>query len=219
MDPSSFDLLVRRLVNGPSRRRLLAQSLVGLAVPFTVTRLAPRETEARKGGKSKKRVTICRDGLTIVVSKKSLQKHLRRGATLGACQATSQPPEAPATPPVCTPACGGRSCGNDGCDGTCGECLSNQVCQDSNCCTPNCASRTCGDDGCGGSCGTCETDETCTNGRCQLTCAAGQAPCFNVCIPASCQSQCNEPCRVIGSSCCGPLSCQRSQTGQVSCRP
>ncbi len=217
-----FDRLVQSLAEAPSRRSLLAQALIGLAIPSALTRPALQEAEARKGGKAKRTVTICRGGLTLTVSKKALKKQLRQGASLGACpepETPSPPSSPPSSPPVCTPDCAGRFCGSDGCGDVCGECDVDQVCNNGSCCTPDCDGRTCGDDGCGGICGTCGVNQICTNGRCQLACPAGQAPCFNVCIPASCQSQCNEPCRVIGSSCCGPLSCQRAQTGQVSCRP
>lgn len=189
MEAFPFDRLIQSLADAPSRRSLLARALFGLAVPSALMRQALHEAEARKGGNRKKKVTICRDGLTLTVSKKALKKQLRRGASLGACPEPATPPSPPSpppAPPICTPGCAGKFCGTDGCGGVCGECDVNQIC---------------------------------TNGRCQLACPAGEAPCFNVCIPASCQSQCNEPCRVIGSSCCGPLSCQQPQPGQLACRP
>ncbi|MCA9607115.1 MAG: hypothetical protein KC619_16025, partial [Myxococcales bacterium] len=59
-------------------------------------------------------------------------------------------------PPVdaggCVPSCVGRTCGDDGCGGSCGTCTTG-TCEAGTCsCTPNCVGRTCGDDGCGGSC-------------------------------------------------------------------
>ena len=86
-------------------------------------------------------------------------------------------------------------------------------------CTPDCDSRECGDDGCGRSCGTCGESQICTSGQCQVVCPIDQVPCFDVCIPASCQSRCNEPCRAIGRGCCGPLTCKQGQGGTVACRP
>jgi hypothetical protein len=86
-------------------------------------------------------------------------------------------------------------------------------------CTPDCGEKVCGADGCGGSCGTCDTGEVCKSGQCQVVCDIDEVVCFNECILESCQSQCNEPCRVIGASCCGSLTCQRSQSGSVACRP
>ncbi|MBQ9394757.1 MAG: hypothetical protein IJU23_04470, partial [Proteobacteria bacterium] len=57
---------------------------------------------------------------------------------------------------VCVPNCDGKSCGEDGCGGSCGQCRSNEVCTDNACvCVPNCEEKSCGDDGCGGSCGQC----------------------------------------------------------------
>jgi hypothetical protein len=86
-------------------------------------------------------------------------------------------------------------------------------------CIPNCDSRNCESDGCGGSCGTCGTGEVCKAGQCQVVCDIDEVVCFNECIVESCQSQCNEPCRVIGASCCGSLTCQRTQSGSATCRP
>jgi len=71
----------------------------------------------------------------------------------------------------CTPNCEGKTCGDDGCGGTCGEyggkCqYPGQACQaDGTCsteCIPDCGQRDCGDDGCGGSCGTaCADGQVC----------------------------------------------------------
>ena len=69
----------------------------------------------------------------------------------------------------CTPSCSGRTCGDDGCGGSCGTCGSGYFCSSGTCvssCTPSCSFRYCGDDGCGGSCGTCGTGYTCSSGSC-----------------------------------------------------
>ena len=60
-------------------------------------------------------------------------------------------------PDACTPSCAGKSCGNDGCGGSCGACPSDGGTDAgvADACVPSCAGKTCGDDGCGGSCGTC----------------------------------------------------------------
>jgi hypothetical protein len=70
----------------------------------------------------------------------------------------------------CQPYCWGRSCGDDGCGGSCGECPAGQPCgTDGRCvCTPSCGDRECGDDGCGGLCGSCESGELCSAGRCEV---------------------------------------------------
>ena len=52
--------------------------------------------------------------------------------------------------------CEGKECGDDGCEGNCGECNANSVCEDGMCvCTPDCDGKECGADGCGGTCGDC----------------------------------------------------------------
>ena len=213
MNGLHFDTFVRGLPLGSSRRRLLAWTLVGVASPATIAHFGLHDVEARKGNKKKKKVTLCRAGQTVTVSRKARKKLLREGATVGACQRSSPPPQ------ICTTYCAGKSCGGDGCGGSCGQCQSSQVCSDGTCCSPNCDGRNCSDDGCGGTCGTCGEGEVCKSGRCQVVCDIDEVVCFNECILESCQSQCNEPCRVIGASCCGSLTCKRAQTGQLACRP
>ncbi|MDF3042368.1 MAG: hypothetical protein K0Q71_5074, partial [Thermomicrobiales bacterium] len=83
----------------------------------------------------------------------------------------------------CARNCVERTCGNDGCGGSCGTCGANQVCQGGTCCTPEPRSATCG-----GRCGTwtnnCGQPVTCA------TCAAGQqclsnGSCAIVCIESA----------------------------------
>lgn len=76
--------------------------------------------------------------------------------------------------PNCVPQCDSKFCGSDGCGGTCGSCLTTQICSpESKCitspCTPTCNGRMCGGDGCGGSCGGCKEGWFCfeTNGKCK----------------------------------------------------
>ena len=73
--------------------------------------------------------------------------------------------------PICNPWCEseGRECGNDGCGGSCGDCVPGKSCLDGQCvgeCAPQCGTKVCGDDGCGGSCGWCLPDTYCQNGQC-----------------------------------------------------
>jgi hypothetical protein len=73
----------------------------------------------------------------------------------------------------CTPSCAGRSCGDNGCGGECGQCEFGEECNAAGACTtvcvPDCIGKQCGDDGCGGVCGQC--DGTCSaEGQCQGTC-------------------------------------------------
>ena len=67
----------------------------------------------------------------------------------------------------CTPGCSGKTCGGDGCGGTCGTCPSGTQCSSAGACVqscaPNCSNRVCGDDGCGGTCGTCGTGTQCSS--------------------------------------------------------
>ena len=88
MNGLHFDTFVRDLPLGSSRRRLLAWALVGVASPATIAHFGLHDVEARRGGK-KKKVTLCRAGQTVTVSKKARKKLLREGATVGACQGSS----------------------------------------------------------------------------------------------------------------------------------
>ncbi len=96
---------------------------------------------------------------------------------------------------VCVPICEQRTCGDDGCGGTCGECDSaTPYCTNGTCaaeCVPNCEGRICGEDGCGGSCGTCD-------GKC--------APNGKVCAPASftCEARYYADGNVCDCSCGAP---------------
>ncbi len=66
----------------------------------------------------------------------------------------------------CRPDCSGKNCGDDGCGGSCGECLPNSDCVAgvcSDCIPEDCTTLECGNDGCGGSCGDCESGENCSD--------------------------------------------------------
>lgn len=96
----------------------------------------------------------------------------------------------------CYPKCINKTCGSDGCGGSCGTCGNGYQCLLGSCqlvlksspdysCTPNCAGKTCGDDGCGGSCGTCVNDGyQCQQGNCV---ASGSA-CIPDCAGKNCGS-------------------------------
>lgn len=103
----------------------------------------------------------------------------------------------PELPACCVPDCQDKVCGDDGCEGSCGNCGANeectetfqchclldsaqcaevccdpgQVCTDAACCTPDCEGKVCGDDGCGGSCGECSDNDFCTG---EEACVDGQ---------------------------------------------
>ncbi|MBM4355323.1 MAG: hypothetical protein FJ109_16315 [Deltaproteobacteria bacterium] len=124
----------------------------------------------------------------------------------------------------CEPNCNGKTCGDNGCGGVCGQCAFNQVCQNGWCvgsCTPNCGGKQCGDDGCGGSCGFCQNNFSCVNGVCQPNCqpncsgkqcgadgCGGQCGTCNFgefCTAAGvCQPECTKMC---GGKQCGDDGC------------
>lgn len=103
----------------------------------------------------------------------------------------------------CQITCDGKSCGPDGCGGSCGECEPGYGCNDGMCepCEPFCDGVQCGSDMCGGSCGSCNGLDLCLSGQC--------VPCSRdcegkTCGPDGCGAICgtceeNEAC--IGGSC------------------
>lgn len=71
---------------------------------------------------------------------------------------------------TCEPACDDLDCGDDGCGGSCGDCVGEDTCDAGVCtppvaCVPDCEGKACGDDGCDGSCGTC-SEGVCSNSTC-----------------------------------------------------
>ncbi len=133
--------------------------------------------------------------------------------------------------PACLPDCAGKTCGDDGCGGSCGECDGPQEqCAQGVCtCLPLCEGKECGIDGCGGSCGECtDPQEECLEGLCNCVpwcegkecgddgCAASCGACAgpqDVCVEGLCICQpqcvgkecgdngCGAPCGLCG----GPL--------------
>ena len=204
-----FDDFAISLAKGQSRRGTLKQLLLGaIGVPAVVLGgVGKSEAEAQGNGamigggakkkkhrkkhknnknrnRDHKKVTLCQNGQTIKVNKKSKKKFLRQGATPGACQDT------PACVPDANP-CAGRVCGSvdNGCGAevACGECTLPDICDNNTgqCgCTPTqnpCGDRVCGtvDNGCGEQvpCGTCTPPETCDNGSGQCVCIPIDNPC------------------------------------------
>ncbi|MBL8953029.1 MAG: hypothetical protein JNK82_19785 [Myxococcaceae bacterium] len=142
----------------------------------------------------------------------------QNGCRLGTCVA-------------CFPICDGRSCGPDGCGGTCGACETGTACGDGGtcvACTPSCDGKTCGDDGCGGTCGACAQGEqcsasgACTNG-CGGACAQGEVcaasgQCVPACTPSCAGRQCgSDGCGGTCGTCPTGESC--SAAGQCACVP
>ncbi len=103
----------------------------------------------------------------------------------------------------CTPDCAGKSCGSDGCGGTCGSgCTFPQKCSTTgSCCTSSCGTS-CGgpDTACGGTC-TCGFGDRCYNGTCCT-------PQCDGCRQAdTCGGQCPGPICVSPQHCCGGVGC------------
>lgn len=109
-----------------------------------------------------------------------------------------------------------NTCGDNGCGGVCGTCLSDEACIDEVCvatCAPLCAAGTvCGDDGCGGSCGACPGDEVCTEGQCAAACvpacdgkACGDDGCGDTCGGCGDAEVCTDDglCEVVCTPNCG----------------
>lgn len=75
----------------------------------------------------------------------------------------------------CTSSCEEKTCGNDGCGGSCGVCNvhPNSYCSDTGVCEciKDCEGKDCGDDSCGGICGECSVFlPFCDDGTCSQDC-------------------------------------------------
>ena len=159
MDPTRFDHLTEALVARPSRRAavvgllaLLTGGLLG-ATPEDAAARRPNcrgpRCHRRPGGRRS-----CRPG-----------SQWRRGR----CR-----PTAPCRP-TCAP--NGTNCGPDGCGGSCGSCVTGQICQDRRChggggtdCHPTCSGAT--PDCCGATCVDTTTDNN-HCGACGFSCGPG----------------------------------------------
>jgi hypothetical protein len=117
----------------------------------------------------------------------------------------------------CVPQCSGKTCGPDGCGGSCGTCGDTQMCNSAGqcVCKPQCTGKTCGPDGCGGTCGTCGAQSTCN--------ASGQCICTPSCSGKTCgDNGCGGSCGTCGTgvchlgACCTP-SCSGKTCGDNGC--
>jgi len=88
----------------------------------------------------------------------------------GNCCGAGQKCSADETCDTCIPECGGKVCGDDGCNGTCGTCAAGQACNAAACVACGCDDKECGDDGCGSSCGKCTGEKSCIEGECIMHC-------------------------------------------------
>jgi hypothetical protein len=140
----------------------------------------------------------------------------------------------------CVPDCDGKTCGDDGCEGSCGGCPPGQLCDAAFhlCidCTPDCFGKACGDDGCGGACGACEPGLQCgATGQCQAcepacdgkvcgddgcgglcgSCAADSLCVEGGCAPLLCSGQCGA--EVVTSPEGEACSCSPFCLGETNC--
>ena len=121
----------------------------------------------------------------------------------------------------CVPSCEEKTCGGDGCNGSCGDCAAEELCADGDCqpleCQPACDGAECGDDGCGGSCGACAGGVSCVEGQCtEEVCVPDCAD--KACGSNGCGGTCGdcpdaELCNAAGI--CEPAPCIPDCTGKV----
>ena len=128
----------------------------------------------------------------------------------------------------CSPDCTGKTCGPNGCGGSCGTCQDGYYCDNYKCkpdCTGVCLGKECGDNGCGGSCGTCPADELCTDGICEPICVpscngiqCGSDGCGGVCgvCPPGMFCNPNGKCQPAGPV-CGDGQCEFGGENCLSC--
>jgi hypothetical protein len=131
-------------------------------------------------------------GLTDAAAKKKKKKRKKK-------------PPVSLTPPItCTPNCFDRTCGNDGCDGSCGECGAGFLCQGGNCACPP-GTKTCGAScvpttAC---CPPCTGGQSClSNGSCATPCVDGGCS-GGDCLCAQANAEGFRHC-VVRNTCDGP---------------
>lgn len=131
--------------------------------------------------------------------------------------------------------CFNKQCGDDGCGGSCGQCVAGSFCDISGMCqcSGTCLGKTCGDDGCGNSCGVCAAGQFCVSGVCESSCtpdcvgkscgddgcggACGVCPSDQMCTPeGTCVFGCQPDCtgKLCGDDGCGG-SCGICTSGQT----
>lgn len=191
MDAHRFERIVRTWAEAGSRRPILGVLIGGGAS------LAGLTAASGKRRKKKKPVTLCLNGETITVPKKKQGSYLRQGATAGKC-------------PPCVRQCTGKTCGPDGCGGSCGSCRGDKTCQGGTCACPPGEVNDCGGDICvplGSVC--------CTDGQCAylpgLRCVHGQCLTWQGTCPVGADT-CLSP-----QACSGSCGCYQSTEGETRC--
>jgi hypothetical protein len=232
MDLDRFDGLTRNLSSLPSRRGVLGGLTTALFATLPLA-LGGEDAAARK--KNKKNKKKCKGG-----KKKCGSACIPRTncCTAADCD-DGETCQSGSCTTSCTPQCDGRTCGDDGCDGTCGSCGNNEVCDSGTCvCVPDCApANACGADGCGESCGTCAPNPTCQGTQRTVTecrggvctpvttsCGAGQVCFQNACCtkntPPTCRKQpVSDGCGGTFPANCGPQQfCCDGPNGDLICQ-
>lgn len=131
------------------------------------------------------RVLVCLDGELVLSHFCPAETH----CVAGQCEPIG----------TCEPDCVDRDCGDDGCQGSCGSCISGfhcveGICEPDSTCEPDCVGRDCGDDGCQGSCGTCEQFYEC---NAQGVCVATTPQCGD----GACDPTQGETCQTCPGDC------------------
>jgi hypothetical protein len=126
-------------------------------------------------------------------------------------------------PPGCMPNCVDRTCGSDGCGGSCGTCPADQSCQGGMClCIPESRTTTCGGrcgdrtNTCGQivGCPTCSGERAClSNGSCAIVCPVGGCPTGCGCgLPTTeGTSHCIANSSSVGQPCTSTAECPHGQ--------
>ena len=124
---------------------------------------------------------------------------------------------------TCTPSCTGKSCGDDGCGGSCGTCGGCYVCSAAGQCAaepPECGAQECGHDACGNLCGSCGACSECSA---QGACVATASECNGKqCGVDACGNSCGEcdgcsTCSAEGGCVAKPPACDGAECGFDTC--
>jgi hypothetical protein len=146
----------------------------------------------------------------------------------GCAEGTCQPNQVCVNFACCTPDCAGKTCGSDGCEGSCGPCCETGIAcaSDDDCCSGQCQGGVCA---CLEPGNSCQADTEC----CSNSCLEGKCTCLET--GASCQSDgdcCSDICKdgkcgctadscppqqvCVDGACCAP-NCTNKSCGDDGC--
>ena len=121
MDDAKFDALTQRLETDRSRRWVFGGLIAAMAGLTGAAVISQSDADAKRRGRRKKRVTVCRSGSTRKVRKSSVNRHLAHGDYRGACIDACPPGRCNATAgEVCCPP--GSAQNTDSCRPAIGTC-------------------------------------------------------------------------------------------------